>query len=91
MLAESMGFLAVCTHLAWNYYLLRPLYAHIYRTVLLGGSTYMIIHEVNKMIDRKKVIHLKAIDYYKSQFPDRVPVKSYQTYGEVLRPWKPLR
>ncbi|CAH8615441.1 unnamed protein product [Schistosoma intercalatum] len=64
---------------------------NLYRTVLLGGGAYIISREALKAFHKRKVTHLKAIDIYKSQFPDRVPVKSYQTFGEIIEPWKPLR
>ncbi|CAH8607093.1 unnamed protein product [Schistosoma guineensis] len=91
MIPEAMALWIASLHLTWNFYLMRPLYAHLYRTVLLGGGAYIISREALKAFHKRKVTHLKAIDIYKSQFPDRVPVKSYQTFGEIIEPWKPLR
>ncbi|CAH8663800.1 unnamed protein product [Schistosoma rodhaini] len=91
MIPEVMALSAVSLHLTWNFYLMRPLYAHLYRAVLWGSGAYIISREVQRAFHKKKVAHLKAIDIYKSQFPDRVPVKFYPTFGEIIKPWKPLR
>nr|CAH8873722.1 unnamed protein product [Trichobilharzia regenti] len=91
MIPEVLAFLAASTHMAWNYYSYKPVYARFYRTLLLGGGTYLLSIGVKHAVDRKKLLHLQAIDHYKSQFPERVPEKSYPTFGEVLKPWRPLR
>ncbi|CAH8592620.1 unnamed protein product [Schistosoma turkestanicum] len=78
MIPEAMTFWVVSAHVGWNYYMMRPLYARFYRTVLLGIGTYVAFREVEKAIKKRKVTHLKAIDVYKSQFPERVPVKNIQ-------------
>ncbi|CAH8605320.1 unnamed protein product [Heterobilharzia americana] len=91
MLPEIMGIVAASGYIALNYYAFRPVYASLYKTIILGFGTYAIANEGRKALERRKEVRLQALEHYKTQFPQRVPEKSVPTYGEVFQSWKPLR
>ncbi|KAA0183641.1 hypothetical protein FBUS_00904 [Fasciolopsis buskii] len=91
MLGGILGSFAAGASVAFNYYSGRLFYAQLYRTLLLGGLGYGIGYGIEKVHERRKRMHLIAIENYKSLYPERVPIKIPQTYNDLLVEWRPKR